>query len=234
MRLLVSVRDAREARIAMRHGADVIDAKEPARGALGAPDVHVVRDIREMIGADRTLSAVIGDSLDVRRAHAGARMAALCRCDVVKLGVAGVARTRDARAIVRAAVEGAGSARVALVAYADAASARTLSPGVLLDVAVESGAAGFVIDTFAKRAGSLFHWLAVDDVRALVTRAAASGLFTGIAGGLGGGDVEAVRRTGADLLGVRGAACDGGRAGSISGPRVRELAAACMPLRRPA
>jgi uncharacterized protein (UPF0264 family) len=36
MQLLVSVADAREARAARLGGADVIDAKDPSRGALGS------------------------------------------------------------------------------------------------------------------------------------------------------------------------------------------------------
>lgn len=35
-RLLVSVRDAAEAEAAIRAGADLIDAKDPENGALGA------------------------------------------------------------------------------------------------------------------------------------------------------------------------------------------------------
>ena len=35
-RILVSVRDADEADIAVRAGADLVDAKDPKRGALGA------------------------------------------------------------------------------------------------------------------------------------------------------------------------------------------------------
>ena len=36
MRLLVSVRSAAEARAALSGGADIIDAKEPSLGSLGA------------------------------------------------------------------------------------------------------------------------------------------------------------------------------------------------------
>jgi uncharacterized protein (UPF0264 family) len=234
VRLLVSVRDAGEACIAMMHGANVIDVKEPMRGALGAADARVVRAIRDAIGTGRTVSAVIGDALDVGLSFRRARDAVAAGCDLVKLGVADVARAQDARAIVGAAVDGAGGAPVAVVAYADADNARALAASALLDVTIESGASGFVMDTFEKRGGSLFRWVTIDAVRALVSRAATHGLFTGIAGGLGHADVDAARRTGVDLLGVRGAVCVGGREGTISGGRVRELVAACMPLERPA
>ena len=43
MRLLVSVVDAAEARVAAAAGADVIDVKDPSLGALGEAAPHVVR-----------------------------------------------------------------------------------------------------------------------------------------------------------------------------------------------
>ncbi len=44
-RLLVSVRSAAEAEIALVGGAALIDVKEPARGALGMADFQVIRDV---------------------------------------------------------------------------------------------------------------------------------------------------------------------------------------------
>ena len=45
MRLLVSVRSEEEARAALAGGAEIIDAKEPSRGALGAVEIGVLREI---------------------------------------------------------------------------------------------------------------------------------------------------------------------------------------------
>ena len=53
MRLLVSVADAAEARAALAGGADIIDAKEPRHGALGAVAPDVLRAIRNAVGAER-------------------------------------------------------------------------------------------------------------------------------------------------------------------------------------
>ena len=41
-RFLASVRDAEEAELALETGADIIDLKEPNRGALGAVDEKTV------------------------------------------------------------------------------------------------------------------------------------------------------------------------------------------------
>lgn len=234
VRLLVSVRDAREARLAITNGANVVDVKEPTRGALGAPDAHVVREIRAALGRARALSVVIGDVQDEGIAFARAREAVVAGASIVKLGLARVRRTTAAAAIARAAVEGADGAPVALVAYADAERASSLAPPVLLDVASTGGCAGFVTDTFDKHGGTPFDHLTRDGIASLMAAGKSRGLFTGVAGGLGLGEVALARSTGADLLGVRRAVCEDSREGPISGERVRILASACSPLARPA
>jgi uncharacterized protein (UPF0264 family) len=47
-----------------------------------------------------------------------------------------------------------------------------------------------------------------------------------MAGALGPADFERAQRLGADIVGVRGSACDGGRQGTVSASRVRALRAA--------
>jgi uncharacterized protein (UPF0264 family) len=56
-----------------------------------------------------------------------------------------------------------------------------------------------------------------------------SGLFVALAGKLSADDLAFVRDAGADIAGVRGAACQGGRAGSILPDKVRLLREMCGP-----
>src|SRR5437764_823524 len=60
MRLLVSVRGPVEARAALAGGADVIDAKDPARGALGAVSAERLAAIRRTVGAAGLFAALAG------------------------------------------------------------------------------------------------------------------------------------------------------------------------------
>ena len=53
VRLLISVRDAAEARSAIAGGTDVIDVKEPSRGPLGRADDRVVREVVDTVRAAR-------------------------------------------------------------------------------------------------------------------------------------------------------------------------------------
>src|SRR5437016_3039696 len=159
MQLLVSVADASEAHAALLGGADVIDAKDPRQGALGA--------VRQVV----------------------------------------------------------------LGAYADWARAHSLAPEPLVALAADTDAAGVLLDTAFKPAG-LFALLDTRTVGAWIAAAHDAGLFACLAGSLGGRDFAAARALGADLVGVRGAACVGGRSGRNSRARVAGLSARARSARR--
>ena len=59
--LLISVRSAREAEIALCGGADLIDVKEPARGSLGRAKGSVIRDVVLRIAGQVPVSAALGE-----------------------------------------------------------------------------------------------------------------------------------------------------------------------------
>jgi len=200
MRLLVSVRGSVEARAAVAGGADVIDAKDPARGALGPVRRDRLAAIRRAVGAVRPVSAALGDAGDAAMVAAAA--AAARGVAFVKLGFGGVTTDAPARSLARAARRGAASATaLVLVAYADWRRASSLAPDRLVAVAVDAGATGLLLDT-ARKDAPLFAIESPDAVAAWVA---------------------AARAVGAELVGVRGAACVGGRAGRVSQARVAAL-----------
>jgi uncharacterized protein (UPF0264 family) len=65
MRLLVSVRSAAEVAAAVAGGADIVDAKEPALGSLGAVSGRVLREIAHSLPAGVPLSIAMGDPRNV-------------------------------------------------------------------------------------------------------------------------------------------------------------------------
>src|SRR5207244_12372343 len=91
-------------------------------------------------------------------------------------------------------------------------------------VAAHTGAAGVLLDTATKRV-PLFAVESPAAVAAWVAAAHAAGLFAALAGGLSGPDLARARSPGADIVGVRGAACGGGRTGRVSRARVAALRA---------
>ena len=121
MRLLVSVKNAEEAMAALAGGADLIDAKDPAAGALGAVSLDVLRDIHSTVAGLRPVSAALGDAIDEAANRAHARAYALAGASLVKIGFAGVSSRMRVGDLITAAMRGAAHhADVIAVAYADA------------------------------------------------------------------------------------------------------------------
>src|SRR5258708_37352772 len=86
--LLASVRTEEEARLALVGGADIIDLKEPALGALGRLDDDTIRACLGAVAGLRPVSATIGDMpLDPGAIVAAARAMAALGVDIVKIGL---------------------------------------------------------------------------------------------------------------------------------------------------
>lgn len=227
MQLLVSVATATEASDALDGGADVIDAKDPTAGALGAVSLRTLRQIRAAVGDARPVTAALGDAADPATVAADAAEFATAGAAFVKIGFAGVTDVARATLLGGAAVRGAaaGSAGVILVAYADAALVGSLAPAALVAVAVAAGARGVLIDTADKAGPGLLGCSSVDALTAWVVEARAAGLLVALAGRLTADDLVTLADVAPDVVGVRGAACDGGRTGRVSAERVRALRA---------
>lgn len=232
MRLLVSVADAREARVAVEGGVDIVDVKNPAEGALGAPAPGVIERVREVVPPDRPVSAAIGDLPNLPGTAALAALgAARSGAAYVKVGLWGASTTDEAVAVLRAARRAVdGGAAVIAAAYADAArvSAGPLPPGAVVEAARRAGVRGCLLDTAVKDGRGLFEWLALEALEALVAEGHAAGLEMALAGALRAEELSAVRATGADIAGVRSAACrDGRRTAPLDAERIGRLRAEC-------
>ena len=120
---------------------------------------------------------------------------------------------------------------VVAVAYADHAVARAPSREAIAALAGETGARGVLLDTWSKDGRDLFAWATIHELEDWVGQAKSRGLLTGVAGSLTADGVQRVAALSPDVVGVRGAACSGGRLGLVEELRVRRLAYA---LREPA
>lgn len=228
MFLLVSVANPADAAAALAGGADLIDAKDPAAGALGAVTLETLREIQAAVAGARPVTAALGDAADEDEVERAARELAAAGARFVKIGFAGIGSRARAGTLVAAAVRGAGGSGVVAVAYADAdaPAARSLSPAALLDVAARANARGLLLDTADKRGPGLCALQSPPVLARVASDAHAAGLFVAMAGKLESRHLPMIRDTGADIAGVRGAACIGGRTGVTSAERVRGLRAA--------
>jgi uncharacterized protein (UPF0264 family) len=198
--MLASVRSAEEALFALQAGADLIDAKEPSDGTLGAVPPETLRAIVATVGGRRPVSATVGDlPADVERLRVAARRNADCGANFVKIGLfeQPVEPSR-----LRALPPALAGVPLIAVLFAD----RSPPLRVAADLAAD-GWHGVMLDTADKAAGSLREWTDQYWLADFVQEARAAGLLVGLAGSLREDDVRPLAALGPDYLGFRGALC---------------------------
>src|SRR5207245_8473188 len=175
--------------------------------------------------AARPVTSALGEAKEAPGVMRRARAASRRRLAFVNLGFAGVPSGTRARWVAAAVVRHlAPPTRLVLVAYADWERVGSLSLRRLIAIAAAVGAAGVLLDT-ARKAAPLFALEAPEAVEAWVATVHAAGLFAALAGSLMDSDIATAGELGADVVGVRGAACIGGRLGRVSPERVATLVA---------
>ena len=222
MRLLISVRNASEATAALAGGADIIDAKEPLNGPLGAVSSDTLHEITATVGHAAPVSAALGDigEADVVERAVAARHAGVT---FVKVGFAGMSRRQRLEEVALTLARAAQPPALVLVAYADFEVADAPPPADILTLATHLKPTGILLDTYDKGSAGLTSLMRACTLATFVSRAKASGGFVALAGKLALEDIETVHNLGADVIGLRGAACDGGRNGMVTSARVRAL-----------
>jgi (5-formylfuran-3-yl)methyl phosphate synthase len=219
--LLVSVRSAAEAGIALAGGADLIDVKEPRHGSLGAAEPAVWAAVAKAVAGRVPTSVALGELLDDFQLQ---RLPHAAGMNFAKVGLSGCEGVPDwAERWMRAMRGLSAGVRPVAVAYADWKAARSPSAVEMLPVAAQLGAPYLLIDTFDKSSGRLLDHLSFDALAQLSDSAARRGIRLVLAGSL---DECAIRRL-AELrpayFAVRGAACKGARTQAITLARVKRL-----------
>ena len=221
MRLLVSVRSAAEVGAAVAGGADIVDAKEPAAARWRGERPRPPGDRPER-APGMPLSIALGEPKGMAALEAA--MAALHGLApgpgpaYVKIGLSAAGDGTEAAAF------GAGRPGIADAAPAIGRRGRLCglrgggrprprdgrAPGR------GRGRRRRAADTWSKDGGDLFQHLAEPALRAWIEQVRAAGLLVALAGSLSIKGVRAVAELPADIVGVRGAACVGGRTGVVS------------------
>ena len=217
---LASVTTPDEALTALAAGAALIDCKDPAHGALGALPEERVRAICAAVAGRAPVSATIGDlpnNAETMRVATEAMAAA--GVDYVKIGFFGAG---DARAAIAGLAKAdIGAARLVAVLMAD----REPDFSLARDLAA-AGFAAVMLDTADKSAGALAEILEPCRIGEFIAAARRHGLAAGLAGSLKLRHVAELAGLGPDILGFRGALCDGGRGGNLVAARVEAVARA--------
>lgn len=200
--MLASVTGAAEALLAARLGADILDAKDPAAGALGRLPLDVIGRIRSAVPG-LALSATVGDLPAEPEALAEAvHNVAAQGVDFIKVGF--FPGGDAAQAIAHLGAQKLHPKRLVGVLLADRQPNFDLIERMAL-----ARFAGVMLDTADKASGPLTRVANPGQLAVFIARARAVGLFVGLAGSLRDVDIPDLLALEPDLLGFRGALCAG-------------------------
>lgn len=217
MLLLVSPESVEEARECAKAAEylDIVDVKKPDEGSLGANFPWVIREIRETVPAEKPVSATVGDVPykpgTVAQAALGAVVSGATYIKVGLYGCTTPAQGVDVMAgVVRAVKEYRPDALVVASGYADSHRVGCVGPLALPDIARRSGCDAAMLDTAIKDGTRLFDHMRPELCAEFVRLAHESALLAALAGSVRAEDLGILTRIGTDIVGVRGAVCEGG------------------------
>ena len=221
--LLISVSSVDEAQMALEHGADFIDLKDPNKGALGALSLEIVREAVVFVSlhdahGKRLTSATIGD-LPMQPALILERVAALAstEVDIIKIGFFAGADYQpclDALQVIT-------KAGVKLVAVL---FAEFEYPANLIHAIKAAGFYGVMLDTSHKNGATFLDYFSEDEIRNLAEQVQTQGLIFGLAGSLNIQHIAMVKPLNPTYMGFRGGVClDNQRKSNLDAEKIKAL-----------
>lgn len=218
------MRSVADSRAAIAGGADWIDVKEPAHGALGRATAETIAAVVRTVAGRRPISVALGELIDLPPAGAF-NAECLAGVKLAKVGLAGCNGRNDwPEQLHRLAQRLPPPTGLVAVHYADAERCGGPSIDLLLAVGRRLGLSAMLVDTYFKDRGALLDLLHPAELARLFTAARAVGMLCVAAGSLQAASFTTVCEARPDLVAVRGAACRGGdRLAAVSSTRVAML-----------
>ncbi len=199
-KLLISVKNLEECRIARYANVDVIDLKDPSIGALGALDPDVVSQIVKDVNGSVSISATVGEGhetidalLDDVILYAGMGV------DIVKIAVSQLFRqTEFLTRLKQITTQGI---KIVVIFFANLEVDFDLITRLK-----EAGVYGVMLDTQQKEL-TLLELQSIDMLKAFIFFCEQHSLVSGLAGSLNKTHIDVLSTLKPSFIGVRGGAC---------------------------
>ena len=211
-------------------GADIIDVKNPTEGPLGANFPWIIQDIVKIVPNDIETSCTIGEMPNCPGSISlAARGAATIGVNYIKVGLSGLRKKQETinflTNIVKSVKDYNSKIKVVITGYADAKKIGSINPLMVPKITSKVQADVAMIDTAIKDGSSLFNYLNEHQLNNFINEANKFKLITALAGSLKKEELAKVYSLGADIAGIRGAACTFGDRikGQITRERVSEI-----------
>ena len=216
--MLASVSSEAEALLVLGSNVDIIDLKQPARGALGALDTDSVKKIVARIDGRKPVSATIGDlPMQADLVFNAVSTMAETGVDYIKIGFFPGGDWTGT--IEKLSVLTRQNLALVAVLFADS----QLDFGVI-PMLGGAGFTGVMLDTMDKQKGSLTQVMTKPMIEQFVKQAKTRQLLCGLAGSLRLEDVIELMPFQVDYLGFRGALCEQrNRTGQLSREAIMQI-----------
>lgn len=215
IQLLVSVRNATEARAAMAGGADIVDVKDPDHGSLGFAGWNTIQDVCSVVAdGSSVVSAALGELEEWNDRSEPSEHDDLPVLQYAKIGLANVTHSHDSANLqweirwLKVRTSFFNVKRWVAVAYSDFKTCGAPAPNQVLEAAIRSSCQILLFDTFVKDGRTTFDHLSMASLKQLFCRAQEAGLKVAIAGQVTAADVRLIEDVRPDIVAVRGAVCE--------------------------
>jgi len=221
--LLISVTNSLEAQIAIDNGADIIDLKNPASGALGALPLKQIESILKTVNHQKKVSATIGDQpLEPKVMANKVDQLIKLKLDYIKIGFFEINTTNQLQlydcldSLTTLVNDGAKLIAVLFAEYN--------YPTSLIADLKKAGFVGVMLDTVNKNGLTLFDHSSKEVLDTFVQQTAKLSLLSGLAGSINIDHVERLVEIKPDYIGFRGGVCDARlRTGNLSGQKIIDI-----------
>jgi len=199
--LLISVTNIEEAQLALAHGADIIDLKDPSQGALGALPLPTIAAVMTLVNAQKPVSATIGD-LPMQPAVILKGVTALMalKVDFIKIGFFATDDYQPCLTALHQLTQA--GAKLIAVLFAD----HSYHPELIASIK-QAGFIGIMLDTANKNGLTLMDHYSAEQQLKFAQQVFTQGLLLGFAGSLQLKHVAALKKINPTYIGFRGGVC---------------------------
>lgn len=218
--LLVSVASVDEALLAIQGGADFIDLKDPAAGALGALQHQVIDEIGLAVGGRKQVSATIGDlPMQPEVISNAITTIAELPVDYIKIGFFTASDEAYEQCLTEISSCADQGLKLIAVLFAD-----IQYPYGLIGKIIKAGVVGVMLDTSQKDGRVLFDYWDASEINHFADAVKRAKLLFGLAGSLQKKHIAQVKEFQPDYIGFRGGVCDlSDRTSHLSLSRIQEV-----------
>ena len=203
---LASVDNLQDAIAVSDQGADIIDLKDPTRGALGGLNVQTIHNIVDHLWEKSIVSATVGDlDADVSLILKKIGEVADTGVDYVKVGM--FTQEHINKCLPTFEYHARRGIQIIAVVFADT----QFNIEETIKQCKKARLAGIMMDTAGKNAGSLLIHRSLEDLSRFVQLARNYRLLTGLAGSLRQQDIATLLPLAPDYIGFRTALCRGSK-----------------------